>query len=151
VLGQEQTYRILNVLEFTSARKRQSVICRTPDGRLMLMTKGADSVVYPLLKPNQQHGEITLKLLEDFANDGLRTLVVAETEIDEGYYEEWNKEFQEAKLAFVERTEKIERVSDKIEKNLELVGVTAIEDKLQDGVPNTILELGNVSQILVLK
>jgi magnesium-transporting ATPase (P-type) len=113
------------------------------------MTKGADSVVYPLLKPDQQHGDITLKLLEDFANDGLRTLVVAETELDEGFYNEWNKEFQEAKLAFIERTEKIERVSDKIEKDLELVGVTAIEDKLQDGVPNTILELGNVSQFFV--
>jgi phospholipid-translocating P-type ATPase (flippase) len=143
VRGQEECYQILNILEFTSARKRQSIICRTPTGKLMLMTKGADSVVYPLLKPNQQYGEQTLKILENFGNDGLRTLVLAQTELNESFYEEWNKEFQEAKLAFVDRTEKIERVSDKIEKGLELIGVTAIEDKLQDGVPNTIFELGN--------
>jgi magnesium-transporting ATPase (P-type) len=109
------------------------------------MTKGADSVVYPLLNANQQHGDVTLKLLEDFANDGLRTLVIAQTDLDENFYEQWNTEFQEAKLAFVDRTQKLENVSAKIEKGLDLVGVTAIEDKLQDGVPNTILELGNVS------
>jgi magnesium-transporting ATPase (P-type) len=48
-MGNEYVYDILAVLEFTSDRKRQSVICRAPDGTLMLMTKGADMVIFPLL------------------------------------------------------------------------------------------------------
>lgn len=39
-------YEILTVLEFTSARKRMSVIVRDPNGKIKLFCKGADSVIY---------------------------------------------------------------------------------------------------------
>lgn len=46
-------YELLNVIEFTSARKRMSVIVKTPDGRIIIMTKGADSHIVPRLAPGQ--------------------------------------------------------------------------------------------------
>lgn len=43
-LGTKERYEVLNVLEFTSARKRMSVIVRTPQGQIKLYCKGADTV-----------------------------------------------------------------------------------------------------------
>jgi phospholipid-translocating P-type ATPase (flippase) len=140
VLGQEYIYEILAILEFNSDRKRQSVICRTHDGKLMLMTKGADTVLFPLL--TRKVDEETVKHLENFANDGLRTLICAQKQLDEKIFQQWFKKFQEAKCSLVDREEKVAQVSAEIEHDLEYVGITAIEDKLQDGVPDTISELG---------
>ena len=109
------------MLDFTSNRKRQSVIVRGPDGKLLLMTKGADSVLYPLLKEEKNTELIAVKHIEEFARDGLRTLVCAQTELDEGTYKEWNTRFKEAKIALEERQEKIEKVSAEIEKDFELI------------------------------
>jgi magnesium-transporting ATPase (P-type) len=81
--------------------------------------------------------------LENFANDGLRTLICAERVLDEKLFEKWFKKFENAKCALTDRSEKVAQVSAEIEQNLDYVGVTAIEDKLQDGVPDTIRELGN--------
>lgn len=47
----ELKYRLLNVIEFTSARKRMSVVVRSPDGKITIMCKGADSIITPLLNP----------------------------------------------------------------------------------------------------
>lgn len=141
VVDREETWTILNVLEFTSSRKRQSCICRDPEGKLVLLTKGADNVIFPLLRPDQDHIDQSDKLLEEFARDGLRTLVCARVVLDEDEYTRWDKGFQEAKCSFVNRTENIEKSCAEIEKDLDLVGITAIEDKLQDGVPAAIEEL----------
>jgi phospholipid-translocating P-type ATPase (flippase) len=140
-LGRDQTWQVLNVLEFTSSRKRQSVVARDPNGSLLLLTKGADNVIFPLLVKDQQHIKETDDLLEDFARDGLRTLVCAKAYLDEQEYEKWAVKFNAAKCSFVNRTENIENVCAEIEHDLHLVGVTAIEDKLQDGVPDAIAEL----------
>ena len=50
--GVELKYRLLNVLEFNSTRKRMSVIIRDQNGRIMILTKGADSIIYPRLNKN---------------------------------------------------------------------------------------------------
>lgn len=42
-LGVDETYEVLHVLEFTSTRKRMSVVVRMPDGKIKLMSKGAVS------------------------------------------------------------------------------------------------------------
>jgi phospholipid-translocating P-type ATPase (flippase) len=141
VLGKEEKYDILDVIEFTSSRKRMSVICRNPKGQIVLYCKGADSIIYPLLNQPQQYGDITLKHLEDFAKDGLRTLVCAKAILNENEYKAWSAEYAEAKCSFIDRDVRIEQVANKIEKNMDIVGVTAIEDKLQDGVPDTIATL----------
>ena len=51
--GEEEKYELLNVIEFTSTRKRMSVIVRSPDNKIICMTKGADSIIIPRLLPGQ--------------------------------------------------------------------------------------------------
>ncbi|XP_032597042.1 probable phospholipid-transporting ATPase IA isoform X3 [Drosophila grimshawi] len=141
-LGERRRFQILNVLEFTSTRKRMSVIVRTPEGRIKLFTKGADTVIYERLSPRQQaYGEMTLQHLEEFASEGLRTLCLAVADIDDEVYEEWSSTYHKATVALSFRESKIHDAANLIESNLRLLGATAIEDKLQDGVPETIAAL----------
>uniref|UniRef100_A0A8C9AID3 Phospholipid-transporting ATPase n=1 Tax=Prolemur simus TaxID=1328070 RepID=A0A8C9AID3_PROSS len=137
-LGQEERYELLNVLEFTSARKRMSVIVRTPSGKLRLYCKGADTVIYDRLAETSKYKEITLKHLEQFATEGLRTLCFAVAEISENDFQEWRGVYQRASTSVQNRLLKLEESYELIEKNLQLLGATAIEDKLQDQVPETI-------------
>ncbi|XP_071599744.1 phospholipid-transporting ATPase IA isoform X5 [Heliangelus exortis] len=137
-LGQEERYELLNVLEFTSTRKRMSVIVRTPSGKLRLYCKGADTVIYDRLAETSKYKEITLKHLEQFATEGLRTLCFAVAEISESDYQEWLDVYHRASTAVQNRALKLEESYELIEKNLQLLGATAIEDKLQDNVPETI-------------
>lgn len=226
-------YEILDVVEFSSKRKRMSVIVRCPDGRLWLICKGADSIMLPRLKmapadirgrsdrmgdalqsapksssgwsdgrPRQMDGNVQeieerspslysraslpandswiplrarrlhpdhsnnsssderqrrFSFLEtaDVANDaqvirecfthidhyateGLRTLVYMDRFLDAHEYENWKKLYHEAETSLENRQQRIEEVSELLEQNLDLVGACGIEDKLQDGVPETI-------------
>ncbi|XP_078534374.1 phospholipid-transporting ATPase IA isoform X3 [Lissotriton helveticus] len=137
-LGQKERYELLNVLEFTSNRKRMSVIVRNGAGKIRLYCKGADTVIYERLAESSKYKEITLKHLEQFATEGLRTLCFAVAEISETAYEEWLKLFQRASTGVQNRALKLEESYEMIEKNLQLLGATAIEDKLQQNVPETI-------------
>ncbi|XP_051901227.1 phospholipid-transporting ATPase IA isoform X3 [Pristis pectinata] len=137
-LGQEEKYELLNVLEFTSNRKRMSVIVRTPSGKLRLYCKGADTVIYERLSESSRYKDITLKHLEQFATEGLRTLCFTVAEISEMMYQDWLEVYQRAATALQNRILKLEESYELIEKNLQLLGATAIEDRLQDKVPETI-------------
>ncbi|KDQ06150.1 hypothetical protein BOTBODRAFT_39791 [Botryobasidium botryosum FD-172 SS1] len=140
-----EEYDLLNLLDFTSARKRMSVIVRKMDEndkRVFLLCKGADSVIFERLKAGQDDmKDKTGKDLEHFARDGLRTLCLAYKVIPDDEYEAWNEEYHDATTALEDREEKIEAVCDRMERDLRLLGATAIEDKLQDGVPETIASL----------
>lgn len=144
VMGEEIHYTILNIIEFNSSRKRMSAIVRMPDGRIILFCKGADSVIYSRLKRGEQAElrRTTAEHLEMFAREGLRTLCIAQRELDEAEYQAFRKEHDRAAAAIVDREEKLEQVADGIEQDLTLLGGTAIEDRLQDGVPDTIELLG---------
>lgn len=135
--GVEKTYEMLNVLEFTSKRKRMSVIVKTPEGKIKLYCKGADNVIYDRLG-NFQFTEATLHHLERFAAVGLRTLCLSYADISPEFYKEWSNTFYLASTALEGRELKLENAAELIETNLTLLGATAIEDKLQDGVPETI-------------
>ncbi|KAB5571442.1 hypothetical protein PHYPO_G00225000 [Pangasianodon hypophthalmus] len=137
-LGQEEKYELLHVLEFTSARKRMSVIMRTPSGKIRLYCKGADTVIYDRLADNSRFKDITLKHLEQFATEGLRTLCFAVADISESFYQHWQEVHHRACTSLQNRALKMEESYELIEKNLQLLGATAIEDKLQDRVPETI-------------
>jgi phospholipid-transporting ATPase len=146
VNGKDQTYQILNVLEFNSTRKRMSIICRTPDGRLLLLCKGADSVIYERLAPGADPARkameaTTLEHLEVFASVGLRTLCLAYKYLDEAEYERWNATFTTAAASLVGRADKLADCAEVIEREMLLIGATAIEDKLQVGVPDAIATL----------
>jgi phospholipid-translocating ATPase len=144
VLGQERRYQVLNTLEFNSSRKRMSAIIRMPDNRIVLFCKGADSMIYSRLIPNEQRQlrADTGEHLEMFAREGLRTLCIAQREVSEEEYQEWNRDYDIAANAIQGREDKLEEVSDRIENHLWLIGGTAIEDRLQDGVPESISLLG---------
>lgn len=76
--------------------------------------------------------------LEGFAKEGLRTLLLAEKEIDEDFYIKWNKKYSKACVAVQDREEKMAAIAEQIENQFVLIGSTAIEDKLQDEVGETI-------------
>ncbi|KAK9780890.1 putative Phospholipid-transporting ATPase [Seiridium cardinale] len=263
--GDERTevYEILDVIEFSSKRKRMSIIVRYPDGRICLICKGADSMILPRLKlanlalkkvnevrksaelehemlrrseqlepRNSFGGRPSLALsrrsigpqvqaesskkrpaiersrsvepgrarrsedrsrpslgvrtvsldiaktlnspnpmlpspvddkfdflddpsinddsavftkcfkhLDEFASEGLRTLLFARKFIPDKEYRGWKKIYNDATTSLVNRQEMIEAAGEMIEQSLDLVGATAIEDKLQVGVPETIEKL----------
>lgn len=258
-----ESYQVLDVIEFSSKRKRMSIIVRMPDGKVCIFTKGADSVILPRLKQNllaiqtasaverrasmrksmeqeralRQSYHSTIKRdsmtlvraasaferrksgvgsvrrsivltdevdswlsrrenevsqqasdadpyqrprpsvtrsrtadstllsvpddfdlqvdealalndaavfercfqhIDDFASEGLRTLVFAYRYIEEGDYNKWKEIYHEATTSLVNRQDLIEDAAELIEQGFDLAGATAIEDKLQQGVPETI-------------
>ncbi|XP_068636564.1 putative phospholipid-transporting ATPase 9 [Aristolochia californica] len=139
----ERLYKLLNILEFDSSRKRMSVIVRSEEGHLLLLCKGADSVMFERLAKNGREFEnLTREHLNGYADAGLRTLVLGYRLLDEDEYKKFEEEFSEANNSVsADREEKIAEVADKIEKDLILVGATAVEDKLQNGVPECIDKL----------
>ncbi|GFP80055.1 phospholipid-transporting ATPase 3 [Phtheirospermum japonicum] len=133
---QDVPYEILNVLEFNSTRKRQSVVCRYPDGRLVLYCKGADTVIYERLAEGDNDLKRTSREhLEQFGASGLRTLCLAYRHLSPDEYENWNEKYIQAKSSLRDREKKLDEIAELIEKELILIGCTAIEDKLQEGVP----------------
>ncbi|GMR45633.1 hypothetical protein PMAYCL1PPCAC_15828, partial [Pristionchus mayeri] len=140
---EEVTYEVLCILDFNNERKRMSVVLRTPDGRIKLYCKGADMMVMARLSPRTSSilRDSTVSHMDEFAAIGLRTLCLAYKDIDEQYFEEWNKRQKEAVLDMVNREKRLDELYEEIESDLILVGATAIEDKLQEGVPETIARL----------
>lgn len=152
VQGQKREYQVLNTLEFNSTRKRMSCIIKLPsedesaEPKVVLYCKGADSIIYSRLSKSsndQSFLDQTSKHLEEYATEGLRTLCIARRELTWSQYEQWSKKHLEASSSLLNREEKMETVADSIERELVLLGGTAIEDRLQDGVPESIAILGD--------
>lgn len=219
----QKSYDILEVIEFSSKRKRMTIVVKCPDGRIWLVCKGADSAIIPRLRQSQlaarksqevrrsmdverqklrkseQHeprnsfgarpslniasrrsmdarhsltinratlgvprasvdgrGSLQRDLrsmenadtaalftrcfqhIDDFATEGLRTLLFAHKYLDEEEYQSWSKLYQDATTSLVQRQERIEAAGEMVEQGFDLLGASAIEDKLQKGVPETI-------------
>ncbi|KAL3511663.1 hypothetical protein ACH5RR_024380 [Cinchona calisaya] len=139
----EREFKLLNLLDFTSKRKRMSVILRDENGQILLLCKGADSIIFDRLsKTGKMFLESTTRHLNEYGEAGLRTLALAYRKLDEAEYSAWNEEFCKAKTSIGgDREGMLERISDMMEKELILVGATAVEDKLQKGVPQCIDKL----------
>ncbi|XP_078368991.1 phospholipid-transporting ATPase VD-like [Oculina patagonica] len=161
----EVTYELLHVLPFDSSRKRMSIVVRRQDdSSIVLYCKGADSAVLPKLeRGNQQFMadevdagegawaarresrgslvEETASHLDLYARDGLRTLCMARRDLSVGDYEEWLEQHRHAETALHDRERLLHVSAHKLECNMELLGATGIEDRLQDGVPETIARL----------
>lgn len=139
VNGEQFEYELLAVCEFNSTRKRMSAIFRCPDGKVRCYCKGADTVILERLGDNNPHVEVTLGHLEEYATEGLRTLCLAMREIPEQEFQEWYQIFDKAQTTVSgNRSEELDKAAELLERDLILLGATAIEDKLQDGVPETI-------------
>ncbi|EGD72760.1 ATP8B1 protein [Salpingoeca rosetta] len=142
--GERRTYGLLNIIEFTSTRKRMTVVVRDPDGGITAYSKGADTIMQPLLSQASQERDWPAvdAHLHEFAKDGLRTLVLAKRRLSSEWYEDWAKRYYDADVCETDdRKDKLAAVAQELETELELVGASAIEDKLQDGVPETIANL----------
>ncbi|XP_054105325.2 phospholipid-transporting ATPase IK isoform X3 [Callithrix jacchus] len=137
-LGEQRVYRVLAMMDFNSTRKRMSVLVRKPEGTICLYTKGADTVIFERLHSRGATEFATEVALAAFAQETLRTLCLAYREVPEDIYEEWQPRHQEASLLLHNRAQALQQVYSEMEQNLKLLGATAIEDRLQDGVPDTI-------------
>ncbi|KRY36068.1 putative phospholipid-transporting ATPase ID [Trichinella spiralis] len=142
VMGVEEEYELLWILDFNNVRKRMSVIVKK-NNKIQLYCKGADTVILRRItaSPADHLYSTTQAHLDKFASDGLRTLCLAYKEISVDYYEQWQKRCHEASLSLENRQDKMDAIYDEIETGMTLLGATAIEDKLQDGVPETIANL----------
>ncbi|XP_018563796.1 probable phospholipid-transporting ATPase VD isoform X2 [Anoplophora glabripennis] len=141
-------YEILNVLPFDSTRKRMSVIFRNPlTNQIVLYCKGADTTMLPHLTPVEDDSEQKLIInktqhhLNGYAREGLRVLVMAKRVITQHQYDEWYRKHQEAELSSDNLERKLRDSYSSIECNLTLLGTTGIEDRLQEGVPETLSAL----------
>uniref|UniRef100_A0A6Q2ZAC5 Phospholipid-transporting ATPase n=1 Tax=Esox lucius TaxID=8010 RepID=A0A6Q2ZAC5_ESOLU len=141
-MGKQRCYDLLAILDFNNVRKRMSVIVRSPEGKLCLYCKGADTIIYERLHQScSKLMDITTEHLNEYAGEGLRTLALACKDLDEKYFKEWQQRHHVASTALEDREQKLDLLYEEIEKDLMLLGATAIEDKLQDGVPQTIEQL----------
>lgn len=129
-----QEFEVLVEVPFTSDRKRMSVVVKHGED-VFLFTKGADSVMLDLLNEVYNIEEH----LHELACEGLRTLVVASKRLDPAKFDEWLAEWNRIQIKNMpNKTELLEEHSAALETQLEYLGITAIEDKLQKGVPETI-------------
>lgn len=139
VLGVTEKIQVLATIEFNSDRKRMTSILKFPGEKYMVYLKGADNVVSKLISKDDPILEVTLKNINNFAGEGLRTLLICGKEISKEEYDSWNVEYQKAlSAASKDKKQLLENAEAAIEKNLTVYGATAVEDALQDQVAETI-------------
>ncbi|TRY54634.1 hypothetical protein DNTS_001615 [Danionella cerebrum] len=154
-------FELLHTLGFDSTRKRMSVVVKHPlTEQITVYTKGADSVIMDLIRPatddckGKRQRKILYKTqnyLNLYAADGLRTLCIAKKVLSKEEYASWLQCHLEAETAIQRREELLFESALRLETNLQLLGATGIEDRLQDGVPETIASLRKAGlQIWVL-
>ncbi|XP_037075054.1 probable phospholipid-transporting ATPase IF isoform X2 [Pollicipes pollicipes] len=136
VRGEVRRYRRLNVLEFDPDRKRMSVIVEDASGRVMVLCKGADSAVLSQCSAGDKL--TTVQHVNYYALLGLRTLVFAWRELSRCQLDQLSQELNRARAALHNREEAVRAVSSQIESDMELLGATGVEDRLQEGVPETL-------------
>ncbi|XP_078420082.1 putative phospholipid-transporting ATPase IF isoform X2 [Cetorhinus maximus] len=134
--GKDERYTLLEVLEFDAERRRMSVIVRTPEGKTVMFTKGAESSILPLAKTGAIPTISTH--VDELAMKGLRTLCVACKNLTKKEYEEIASRLLEARTSLQHREQEIADVFNFVERDLHLLGVSGVEDKLQEKVPETI-------------
>ncbi|XP_055285267.1 phospholipid-transporting ATPase VB isoform X1 [Moschus berezovskii] len=148
------TFDVLCTLEFDSVRKRMSVVVRHPlTGEIVVYTKGADCVIMDLLEDPACMTDIdvekkmrkirarTQRHLDLYARDGLRTLCIAKKVLSEEDFRRWASFRREAEASLNNRDELLMETAQHLENQLTLLGATGIEDRLQEGVPDTIAAL----------
>uniref|UniRef100_A0A1A9WFZ2 Phospholipid-transporting ATPase n=1 Tax=Glossina brevipalpis TaxID=37001 RepID=A0A1A9WFZ2_9MUSC len=141
-------YEVLKVLPFDSCRKCMSIVVRRSDTQeITLYTKGADSSIMPILgtcSPDSPEGAIrekTQQQLDHYAREGLRILVMAKRNLKAADYTDWWARHQEIEMSLENRERRLRESFAKLESDLILLGATGIEDRLQEGVPETITAL----------
>ena len=139
VAGVTEKWELLAILEFSSDRKRMSVIVRdASSGRIVLHMKGADDVFFSRTRPDDPLRKNTEAHVEAFALEGLRTLVIGQRELQPAEWEKFAEAKRQADSVVTGRAEALAALYETVEHDLEITGATAIEDLLQEEVPETI-------------
>ena len=146
----QEEIEILETISFSHTRRRMSVIIKDVDETIVIITKGADSVLVPRLA-NDLNDPIVTATLEDvrkFTIEGLRVLLVASAVIPAERFYEWHKQYhamksdpQHVELRKAGKYNHIDELEDSIERDLFLMGCVGVEDKLQFGATGCIQEL----------
>ncbi|XKL62821.1 hypothetical protein PGB90_002654 [Kerria lacca] len=131
-------YKVLCDFEFSSDRKRSSVIVKNPNNELILYAIGADDVILPRCIPIDNYRDVTKKHIEEFTSQGLRSICISMVKIAQREFENWYPLFVKARESLTSKDNLTEKAEHAIVKNLQLLGCTGVEDKLQNDVPETI-------------
>lgn len=139
--GKTLNYEILQVFPFNSDSKRMGIIVRDEQlDEYWFMQKGADTVMSKIVESNDWLEEET----GNMAREGLRTLVIGRKKLNKKIYEQFQKEYNDASLSMLNRDQQMSQVITKyLEHDLELLGLTGVEDKLQKDVKSSIELLRN--------
>nr|XP_024934720.2 phospholipid-transporting ATPase 1-like isoform X1 [Ziziphus jujuba var. spinosa]XP_048319443.1 phospholipid-transporting ATPase 1-like isoform X1 [Ziziphus jujuba var. spinosa] len=141
VNGENLRLDVLGLHEFDSVRKRMSVVIRFPNNAVKVLVKGADTSMFSILADSGMDDHVrsaTQKHLSEYSSQGLRTLVVAARDLTGEELQQWQYMYEDASTSLTDRAIKLRQTAGSIECKLKLLGATAIEDKLQDGVPEAI-------------
>ncbi len=135
--GNTEEYRILAMFPFSSESKRMGILVRNlKQNRVIFYLKGADSIIQNKVK--KVYKPVVQDECESLAREGLRTLVIAQKFLSEAEFLQWNEEFLKAGVSLVNRHEKIRECAEKLEIDMDFLGVTGVEDKLQENVCSAI-------------
>lgn len=149
LLGEKHLYEVLAVNPFNADRKRMSVLVRDPSSnQFYVMCKGADNIMMPLCTMASGQVDTINDSLLAMANMGLRTLIIASKVLNAEAAQAWLVKYKAAMVSTVNRDENIAAAGAELEKDMVFLGVTAIEDRLQDEVPEVIADLAKAGIIL---
>ncbi|KAG8363760.1 hypothetical protein BUALT_Bualt19G0055900 [Buddleja alternifolia] len=143
IQGERQRFDVLGLHEFDSERKRMSVILGFPDKTVKVFVKGADTSMFSVIDKSLNRNMVkeTKAHLHSYSSKGLRTLVMGMRELNLSEFEQWQSSYESANNAIMGRAVLLRKVANKVENHLHLLGGSAIEDKLQEGVPEAIESL----------
>ncbi|GLG92826.1 Phospholipid-transporting ATPase [Gryllus bimaculatus] len=140
VKGEVRRYRKLDVLEFSSDRKRMSVVVEDEAGNVVLLCKGAETAVLPLADAGPTHE--TQAHVNDFAMRGLRVMMVGSRLLERAELHALEQQVEVARQTVSQqRAQLVAAAYARMEAGLRLLGATAVEDRLQDGVQETLESL----------
>ncbi|XP_055075905.1 probable phospholipid-transporting ATPase IIB isoform X2 [Misgurnus anguillicaudatus] len=138
--GQILTYFILQIFPFTSESKRMGIIVREEaTGDITFYMKGADVAMASIV----QYNDWLEEECGNMAREGLRTLVVAKKSLSEEQYQDFENRYNQAKLSIHDRALKVAAVVESLEREMELLCLTGVEDQLQADVRPTLELLRN--------
>ena len=147
----EHEFEILQELEFTPTRKMMSIILKDANGQIIVFCKGADSSVLNNLHPScltDASRDVAQRSVVEYASQQYRTLCLAYREIDEATYQQFTEDYNAVQTVLGKTDEMVDKVCLTIESQLWLIGITGYEDKLQDGVAETIKFLTDAGVIV---
>ncbi|CAI2369958.1 unnamed protein product [Moneuplotes crassus] len=136
-IGVMEEFEILECFPFSSDTKRMGIVVKyKKNGLILFFCKGAEVVMKDKVKP-QQRSDL-LEKCEILAMEGLRTLVIGQKVLSIDEYETWTNRYRKALNDYDRGDYLAAKVRDELETNLDCLGVTGVEDKLQDDVEKTI-------------